>query len=213
MSTVVVRRRRDADLVACVRMLRAVHEASGYPRDWPAEPAGWLVSNDSLGEWVAESADGELVGHVALTAADPARGDVAPGLWDGAGQPLAVVARLFVSPHDRGGGAGRALMRQVGRAAEESGRQAVLDVVAADTGAVAFYERIGCRLLGSGEQDWGGGEVVGVRCYAVPAPSATPDGAATRTAAAPRTEAPSGTAPLPRTAVPSPTTASNEESS
>ncbi|MEU8887135.1 GNAT family N-acetyltransferase [Streptomyces sp. NPDC048442] len=165
-TDVVVRGRTDADLGACVRVLRAVHEASGYPRNWPVDAAGWLVVEGELGAWVARSAaDGRVVGHAVLARAG--EGDVAPGLWDGEGE-VAVVGRLFVSPEGRGTGAGRALTREVAGAARELGVWPVLDVVAADTGAVAFYERIGWRRIGSGEQNWGAGELVGVHCYAAP---------------------------------------------
>jgi hypothetical protein len=42
----------------------------------------------------------------------------------------------------------------------------VLDVVAADRGAVAFYSRTGWESVGGGEQEWAGGELVRVRCFA-----------------------------------------------
>ncbi|MFJ6696538.1 GNAT family N-acetyltransferase [Streptomyces sp. NPDC091272] len=172
-----VRTRRDADLEACVRALRTVHGTSGYPRNWPADPPGWLCQGGELGAWVAEAPDGDIVGHVALTA--PAAGDVAPGLWraeQGAcaqgvrARGAAVVGRLFVAPRGHGHGIGRALLTQVVSCTDRLGLWPVLDVVAVDP-AVAFYERIGWRRLGTGEQNWGAGELVDVHCYAAPGPA------------------------------------------
>ncbi|MGW7413696.1 GNAT family N-acetyltransferase [Streptomyces sp. NPDC054863] len=169
----VVRVRKDADVGACVRVLRTVHETSGYPRNWPVDAASWLVLEGELGAWVARApGNGPVVGHVALARA--AEGDVAPGLWDGGGE-VAMVGRLFVAPEGRGTGAGRALMSEVVCAARELGVWPVLDVVADDTGAVAFYERIGWRRLGSGKQNWGAGELVGVHCYAAPDAERVPE--------------------------------------
>ncbi|MFD3516859.1 GNAT family N-acetyltransferase [Streptomyces sp. NPDC058657] len=141
-----------------------MHEKDGYPRNWPADPEVWVGDAGGAGgpleAWVAEVA-GEPVGHAALVAAGP--GDVAPGLVAG---PVAVVARLFVSPRVRGTGVGGAILARVAEAAREHGTRAVLDVVAADTGAVAFYSRTGWEQVGGGEQDWGKGEWVPVRCFA-----------------------------------------------
>ena len=163
-----VRPRRSGDLPALVRVLREVHEKDRYPRHWPTDPEAWIGGGGdrSLGAWVAgieggAGAEGELVGHVVLVPAGA--GDVAPGLVGG---PVAVVARLFVSPRARGTGAGRALLAQVALAARELGARAVLDVVAGDRGAVAFYSRTGWESVGGGEQEWAGGELVPVRCFA-----------------------------------------------
>ncbi|MFI5803538.1 GNAT family N-acetyltransferase [Streptomyces sp. NPDC051561] len=159
-----VRLRHPADLPVLARVLGEVHEEDGYPRDWPASPEEWVGLPAPLGAWVVVWG-GEPVGHVALTA--PGQGDVAPGLVAG---PVAVVARLFVSPRVRGLGAGRVLLAEVCSLAGELGVRPVLDVVSADTGAVDFYSRTGWEAVGSGEQEWGGGELVPVHCFAAPLP-------------------------------------------
>jgi hypothetical protein len=45
----------------------------------------------------------------------------------------------------------------------------VLDVLATDSASIAFYERMGWRLLGTGEAQWGPNRVT-VRSYGGPAP-------------------------------------------
>ncbi|GGZ98137.1 GNAT family N-acetyltransferase [Streptomyces spiroverticillatus] len=146
-------------------ILREVHTASGYPRNWPADPASWVASGSGYGAWVAETPALGLIGHVAL--GPPGDGDAAPTLTPSPGQ-VAVVARLFVSPRARGLGAGRALLAETAEHARTLGRRAVLDVVSADTASVAFYAHAGWERLGSGKQDWGGGIHVPVHCFGAP---------------------------------------------
>jgi hypothetical protein len=66
MDEVRIRARRAADVGQCVRGLRAVHDADGYPMSWPADPVGWLTRPAVQQAWIAELADGVLAGHVAL---------------------------------------------------------------------------------------------------------------------------------------------------
>jgi hypothetical protein len=54
------------DLAKCVDVLRAVHEADGYPLNWPADPPRWLTARRLLQAWIAEDPEGTVVGHVAL---------------------------------------------------------------------------------------------------------------------------------------------------
>lgn len=159
-------------------MLAAVHEADGYPVNWPEQAGDWLEGDGPLGAWVAEL-DGRVVGHVGL--ARPGAGDVAPGLWgERAGRGAecaAVVNRLFVAPDARGHGIGALLMRRVAREARARGRHPVLDVVSSDKSAATLYERLGWQLLSVVEQEWQPGQRVALRCYAAPVdPDALPAG-------------------------------------
>ncbi|MFB6957759.1 MULTISPECIES: GNAT family N-acetyltransferase [unclassified Streptomyces] len=162
-----VRLRTQRDLVDCVQVLAQVHLHSGYPVNWPERPAAWLTPPALLGAWVAEL-DGRIVGHVSLSRSRA--GDVAPGLWSarrGVGVGMtAVVGRLFVAPSARGHGIGASLMARAVAKAREQALHPLLDVVATDTAAVALYERLGWRLLGTVEQRWGPAQSVTVRCYA-----------------------------------------------
>lgn len=85
-----------------------------------------------------------------------------------AGPAAGVVSRLFVAPEARGHDFGRLLLAEVRRAAEWHGLVPVLDVSAADTAAVALYERLGWRRLATVEQEWRPGERVPVHCYRGP---------------------------------------------
>jgi GNAT superfamily N-acetyltransferase len=149
----VLRERTAADLDACVLALRAVHEADGYPVNWPREPGRWLDPPGVLAAWVF--ADPEIAGHVLVTS---------PG----------EVGRLFVTPSHRGRGIGVRLLTQVRAWASGRGLGLVLEVV--DDGrsaAVALYEGTGWTHQGTFRADWTGpgGEPVHVRRYSLPCPA------------------------------------------
>lgn len=136
--------------------------------NWPPSPGDWLTPPSLLAAWVAEW-DGRVAGHVGLCASEA--GDAAPGLWSArtgtAEDSTAVVSRLFVAPWARGHGIGALLMERAVSEARDRGLHPVLDVVATDTAAAAFHERLGWQLLATVEQEWGAGQgPVTVRCYA-----------------------------------------------
>jgi GNAT superfamily N-acetyltransferase len=166
---VIIRRRSDNDLAECVAILAEVHRRDGYPMVWPDDPAGFLAKPGLLGAWVAV-VDGRVDGHVAL--APPGTGDAAAALL---GRDAAMVSRLFVPLAARGRGAGAALLDHATREAHQRGLHPVLDVLTTNSASIAWYERMGWRLLGTGEAQWGQNRVT-VRSYAGPGPvpSATP---------------------------------------
>ncbi|CAA9288832.1 MAG: hypothetical protein AVDCRST_MAG48-359, partial [uncultured Friedmanniella sp.] len=108
-----IRPRTDADVAACVALMRRTHEADGYPRYWRADPEGFLRGAAERAAWVAEDADGALLGHVALHEAD---GDpTLPAAQRATSLPaarLAVLARLLVAAGARRRGVGRALLER-----------------------------------------------------------------------------------------------------
>ncbi|KQX78286.1 GNAT family N-acetyltransferase [Streptomyces sp. Root1310] len=162
-----VRPRLPADLDGCVAVLTLVHTHSGYPVDLPERPAAWLTPAALLAAWVAER-DGRILGHVGLCGAGEA--DLSASLWDGRAAP-AVISRLYVSPEARGHGVGAALLARAVGAARARDLHPVLDVVAGDP-AVSFYERLGWRLLGTADQQWGPTRTVSVHGYAAPGTTA-----------------------------------------
>jgi len=138
--------RRPADLPGCVAALREVHEADRYPTTWPTDPAAWLDPDGLTAAWVAEL-DGAVVGHVCVAPAPDA--DVAASTAVPAGR-LVAVKRLFTVPPARGRGVAAVL---VGTAVASAGAGAWLDVVDGEP-AVAFYERLGWRRVGTRPADW-----------------------------------------------------------
>jgi GNAT superfamily N-acetyltransferase len=159
---VIIRSRTEKDVGDCLRILAEVHRRDGYPMRWPADPGRFLTGSDFLGAWVAV-VDGRLAGHVVLS--PPGTGDAAAALL---GRDAAMVSRLFVASTARGRGVGAALLGHAAREARQRGLYPVLDVLATNRGPVAFYERMGWRLLGIAEAQWGQDRVT-VRSYAGPA--------------------------------------------
>lgn len=166
-----LRPRGAEDLDACVAALAQTHHADGYPMNWPADPAAWLCSGESLGAWVAEL-DGRVAGHLRLSRSTP--DDQAPGLWSArTGAPrenCAVVSRLFVAPAARGHGLGALLLEHGAARARDRGLHPVLDVVAKHRAPNALYERLGWEPLGTREAWWGPSGKVTLRCWAAPEP-------------------------------------------
>ncbi|MDX2294476.1 MULTISPECIES: GNAT family N-acetyltransferase [Streptomyces] len=168
-SLTTVRRRTDADLDACVDLLREVYEHDGYPVSRPERPAAWITPPTTVGAWVAERG-GRPVGHVGP--AGPREHDAAPGVWSAAtgrdvGQAV-MVNRLYVPPAARGHGLGAPLLAEAVAEAGVLGRRAVLDVAAHDTAATALYERLRWHRTAAVAQEWGPHGTVAVHCCATP---------------------------------------------
>ena len=67
-GTMTVRLRTDADIGACLDLVRLVHATDGYPHHLPADLRAFLVSRDACAAWVAEH-EGRVTGHAPCTAA------------------------------------------------------------------------------------------------------------------------------------------------
>ncbi|MEV6842521.1 GNAT family N-acetyltransferase [Actinoplanes sp. NPDC051411] len=131
-----IRPRTPADLDACVAALREVHEADGYPTNWPADPAAWLTPPELAAAWVASLDDVPLAGHALLV--NRPSGELE-------------LARLFVPPAARRRAVASALLA----AAASVRRPLVLEVV--DDGrssAIALYEAAGWRHTHSTTAAW-----------------------------------------------------------
>jgi GNAT superfamily N-acetyltransferase len=146
-----VRRRLADDLTGCVRALRAVHTADGYPTWWPVDPTGWLTPPGLVDAWVAERA-GVVVGHLCVVRSVPD-----PLVASHAGVPtdrLAEVSRLFVAPEARGQDLGAALLATASSWAAAHSLQLMLDVVDDSGPAPALYERLGWLLVDRRPAAW-----------------------------------------------------------
>jgi ribosomal protein S18 acetylase RimI-like enzyme len=139
-----VRVRESADLELCVRVLGEVHQTSGYPANWPADPAAWLAPAGTIEAWVGSSDELGVAGHVVLRQL-PA----SPG-----GHALAEVSRLFVAPAGRRRGIARALLQQTMHWATANRHDLVLEVTDDLQAANALYERVGFRRSATKQANW-----------------------------------------------------------
>ena len=137
----VTRDREEADVDACVEALRAVYETSGYPTNWPADPAQWLRPPGILRAWVAVAEDVPVAGHVILQRPLP-------------GERSAEVSRLFVVPAARRRGVASLLLETAMRAAAANDLDLFLDVTDHLRDARALYQRAGFRLISTAQADW-----------------------------------------------------------
>ena len=140
----VIRARGAADLEACGRALAIVHEVSGYPSNWPAEPVRWLSPTGLLQAWVAVTNETTVAGHVAVRQPSDALPEE-----DGA-----EVARLFVVPPARRQGIAQALLRQAMDWAVVNDCGLTLEVAGHLQAARALYETTGFRLAGTRLPEW-----------------------------------------------------------
>jgi GNAT superfamily N-acetyltransferase len=81
---------------------------------------------------------------------------------------LGVIARLMVAPTARRRGLARALLETVTDAARERGLVPILDVVTRHYGAVALYESVGWRQLGTVDFSLPDGSIIQEFVYAAP---------------------------------------------
>ena len=154
MTGVQIRTRTDADVDACVALMRRTHEADGYPRYWPSRPDRFLRAKQETDALVAVLGEGpahgaRVVGQVALHDATGEPVEELACAATGTGPAgLAVLARLLVDPDVRGQGVGRALVRAAVARAHATGRRPVLDVLKEAPGPIALYESEGWERLG-----------------------------------------------------------------
>lgn len=131
-----------------MRLLRTVYASDGYPANWPNDPITWLAGRRTFAAWVGEH-DGELTGHVALTAPDPDR--AWPRWVEALALPLervAVIRRLFVAPQSRRQGLATTLVERAECEASSRELALVLDVAHDNRAAITFWKRRGWREVG-----------------------------------------------------------------
>jgi [ribosomal protein S18]-alanine N-acetyltransferase len=146
---VAVRARRGTDINACVELFRLTYDHDGYPAELPEDLHSFVRSRDAIGAWVAIRT-GEVVGHVGLhrSSSRPVM-DLAVEKTGLPASSFGVVARLVVTPTDRGTGIGRHLLITAASDARTRGLRPLLDVSTAYTGAINLYERSRWTRLGT----------------------------------------------------------------
>ncbi len=132
--------RTDADIPALLAALKATHEVDQYPVLPTNISREWLLEGDDGMAWVAEH-DGEVVGHIAVAAAEEDEYALA-------------MHRLFVRPDARGRGAASALLTTVETYARLLGQDLFLEVVSHNTDAINLYTKRGWRRVGGYIATW-----------------------------------------------------------
>lgn len=133
-----VRPATDDDADALTAIARRAKASWGYPRAWLAE---WEPQLTVTPASIARDATFVATG-----------GDVTLGF--GALSPDGEVEHLWVDPDRQTRGVGRALFA---RLVEEARRRGLRRVeIDSDPNAIGFYERLGCRLVGSTRADVAG---------------------------------------------------------
>jgi GNAT superfamily N-acetyltransferase len=121
-----------------------VHPTSGYPTNWPADPARWLTPSGILHARVATTNVLPIAGHVMLRQL-PA---------SATGERTAEVGRLFVVPAARRQGIALALLQKTIGWASTNELDLVLEVTDHLRGAQVLYERAGFRRINTKRAAW-----------------------------------------------------------
>ena len=139
-----IRNRQAADIDLCVQALATVHQASGYPANWPADPARWLTPSGSIRAWIATTNALATAGHVIVRRLPTSA----------TGECTAEVSRLFVVPAARRQGIALALLQETIHWAAANELDLELEVTDQLRAARAVYERAGFRIVSTKRADW-----------------------------------------------------------
>ena len=163
----IIRGRRDDDIEACERLAQATHLRDRYPVHLGDSARAFLCHPGALSAWVAET-DNTIVGHIALHAATAKTVmALACDRLNITADRIAVVARLLVSPQQRGQGAGRRLLATAAAEAQARHLWPILDVDINLTAAIALYERAGWQRIGQASIDLPDGTTLHEAIYAL----------------------------------------------
>jgi GNAT superfamily N-acetyltransferase len=145
---IIVRDRTGDDIAACQRLVEATHHHDRYPAYLGGSTRSFLCHPPAHRAWVAEL-DNAVIGHVALhPATSTAVIALACGQLNVTTDQIGVIARLLVSPQQRGCGAGRKLLATAAAQAQAQRLRPILDVDTNLTAAIALYERAGWQRIG-----------------------------------------------------------------
>jgi GNAT superfamily N-acetyltransferase len=125
-------------------VLSRVHATSGYPTNWPADPARWLTPSGLIEAWVAGTEEIQVAGH-AIVSKSP----------EPAGGRLAVeFGRLFVDPAARRQGVAQVLIQQAMDWAADRDLDLMLWVTDQLTPARTLYTSAGFTHTGTEVASW-----------------------------------------------------------
>ena len=121
-------------------------EVKATPRDF----AYWLLAEGVLGRWVA-LVDGQVAGHISLTAPHPDLADTLADLEQASPAPSGIceVSKFFVNPAVQRKGAGTALFNAALRFARSQDLQPALAVMDTSLAARRFFAHHGMTEAGS----------------------------------------------------------------
>lgn len=143
-----IRVREPGDFANCVDALARVHATSGYPTNWPDDPARWLTPSKLIEAWVAGTEETPVAGH-AIVSKLPDDADGPAG-----GHPAAEFSRLFVDPAARRQGVAQALIQQAQDWAADRDLDLTLWVTDHLGPARTLYANAGFTLVNSVVADW-----------------------------------------------------------
>lgn len=157
-----IRRRTPSDLPALCDLLTRQQPVSNYPISWPLPmPVERFIARPAeVASFVAESASGALLGHVAIRSGlgGPPDEEELTERWAAAHgceeKDVRVISVLFTDPAASGTGVGSALFRAATIAALEDGGRPCLDVLSTNVGPLAFYQRRGWKIIGEWDAPW-----------------------------------------------------------
>ena len=136
--------REPGDLDSCVSVLSRVHATSGYPTNWPTDPARWLTPSDLIEAWVAGTEETPVAGHAIVSKLPD----------DADGRPAVELGRLFVDPAARRQGIAQALIQQAKDWAADRDLDLMLWVTDHLSPARTLYANAGFTLVNSVLADW-----------------------------------------------------------
>lgn len=164
--SIVVRERRDADLVRLVELLVEQQAVSSYPVRWPlpVPVEEFLVRSYERRAWVAEL-DGAVVGHVSV--GDPE--ELVPRFAAATGATgFGMISVLFTGLAVRRRGVGALLLDTAVDWIRGQGEVPVLDVVPVHEAAVRLYLDRGWVEIGTERFAWLGEGVPDLLLMALP---------------------------------------------
>ena len=146
-----IRPRTEADIDACVSALSVLYKTEDYPKGANRDLRDFLTNEKNEQCWVAESSQGNIVGHVSTSTNghDPGL-DLWRQLHPDDAKTVSLLSRVFVLPEWRGreyGVAGKLMDAAIDWNLKQ-GNRLLLVVMTNSEAAIRLYERTGWLRFG-----------------------------------------------------------------